>query len=216
MIWPTVIVDNFFNEPLKILEISKEVKFSNSEAKYPGVRTECMSLINKEFYNFINYKIIRILYPINHKQIYWKSNQYFQKINGNIYKNEGWIHSDSPAELTAIIYLSNHKNCGTSLYQKKEFFNGTFFQDQKKNMYTNLNIKQGEKYLKQNNEKFENILNINSRFNRLILFDSNQFHAANKFLENGIEEDRLTLITFFYSIHCDGIKYPITEMKRDF
>jgi hypothetical protein len=29
-------------------------------------------------------------------------------------------------------------------------------------------------------------------------------------------EERLTLITFFYSLTANGIKYPIPEMKRDF
>ena len=70
------------------------------------------------------------------------------------------------------------------------------------------------KYLNENNEKFDKILTIDSKFNRLLLFDSNQYHAAEKFKEQDIDEDRLTLITFFTNISGNCNKYPITEMRR--
>lgn len=215
MIWPTIIVDNFFDEPEKIIEYSKTLKFGQDpEGRWPGVRTGLMGEVDNDFYNWINFKIVRLIYPMNYLQMSWRANQYFQKINGNIYKNEGWIHSDSPAEFTAIIYLSKHKNCGTSLYNKNKFFNAVLNDNEKKEAYKNLNFKNEFKYLKENNDLFEKNLTIDSKFNRLVIFDSNQFHGADKFKEDKNNEERITLITFFYSLSCPYIKYPITEMRR--
>jgi hypothetical protein len=218
MIWPSIIVDNFFDDPNKILEISKKLSFAKDNAgRWPGERTTCNSQTDKNFYNWLNYKIVRLLYPMNHEQMTWTCSQYFQKVNGNFYKNEGWIHSDAPWEFTAIIYLSKHKNCGTSLFTKKKFFNNSLHIDKKENIYKKGDIKNELKYLKENNDLFESSLTVDSKFNRLFLFDSNQYHAANNFKDKDHEnEERLTLITFFYSLTANGIKYPIPEMKRDF
>jgi len=218
MIWPTIIVDNFFDNPNKVIEYSKKLKFLKDEkGDWPGKRTDTLSNIDQNFFNWINYKIVRLIYPMNHFNMHWACKQYFQKIDGNIYEETGWVHSDSPMELTAIIYLSNHNNCGTSLYNKNKFFNSVINVNEKKQMYSNLNFKDNLKYLKQNNDLFEKNLTIDSKFNRVIIFDSNQFHAADKFKDSKIkDEERLTLITFFSSLTCENIKYPITEMKRDF
>ena len=217
MIWPTVIVDNFFDEPEKIVEYSKTLKFiRDPDGQWPGFRTDKIGEVDNLFYNWVNYKIVRLIYPMNHLQMNWKSTQYFQKIDGNVYKNEGWIHSDSPAEFTAIIYLSKHKNCGTSLYDKKKLFNNSINVEEKMEAYKNLNFKNEKKYLKQNNDLFEKNLTIDSKFNRLAIFDSNQYHAADRFKDDKNNEERLTLITFFYSLSCEYIKYPIPEMRRQF
>jgi hypothetical protein len=217
MIWPTIIVDNFFDEPEKIIEYSQKLKFGpDTDGQWPGVRTGLMGNLDDKFFNYINYKIVRLIYPMNHLQMSWKSNQYFQKINGNIFKNEGWVHSDSPAEFTAIIYLSKHKNCGTSLYDKKHLFNASINDKEKREAYKNLNFKNEMKYLKQNNDLFEKNLTVDSKFNRLVIFDSNQYHAADKFKDEKNDEERLTLITFFYELSAESIKYPVPEMRRQF
>jgi len=220
MIWPTIIVDNFFDEPEKIVEYSKTLKFKpDSEGKWPGVRSESMAIVDDKFFNYVNYRIVRLIYPMNHKKMDWKCTQFFQKVDGNIFKNEGWVHSDAPVEFTAIIYLSKHKNCGTSLYDKKEFFNESINNEnceKRDEAYKSLNFKNELKHLKQNNSLFEKNLTVDSKFNRLVLFDSNQHHAGDKYKDSENSEDRLTLITFFYELSTEYIKYPLTEMRRPF
>lgn len=219
MIWPTIVVDNFFEEPQKIVDISKKLNFNPAlDGAWPGKRSDEISTVDFGLFNYVNYKILRILYPMNHEKLRWTSNQWFQKIDGNIYKHKGWVHFDGPAELTAIIYLSHHKKCGTSLFEKKKFFHKVKHEDKKKEMYLNVNnMNYYSKYLKENNDQFEESLSIESRFNRLIMFDSNQAHAAQSFIDKDQEnEDRLTYIVFFGTIETPGIKYPLTEMRRDF
>lgn len=216
MHWPSICVDNFFEEPEKIKNFSKTLTFEeDSLGRWPGKRSNQLHIINQEFVAFVTKKIMAILYPINFVEMEWEVDQTFQKISRNIYKNKGWIHKDNPSEFTAIIYLSNHLKCGTSLFKAKEFSTTEINIEHKENFYkTKLNSDEENVYLNENNNRFEKILTIDSRFNRLFLFDSNNFHAAENFNEENINEDRLTLITFFKNIKGNRNKYPLSEMRR--
>jgi hypothetical protein len=216
MLWPTICVDDFFKEPKKIKEFSNTLTFAKDPSgKWPGERTQFLHQINQEFVKFVSKKIMSILFPINYNDMQWEVEQTFQKINGNIYKNKGWVHTDSPFELTAIIYLSDHLKCGTSIFKRNSFFCEIINSKFKEKFYKETDKLSAEnKYLDENNDRFEKIHTIESRFNRLIIFDSNHFHAAEKFNEENINEDRLTLISFFKNITGNFNKYPITEMNR--
>jgi len=214
MIWPTGCVDNFFEEPNKILEFSNTLNYKKDiYGKWPGERTENTFDINKEFFIWTTKKIMTLFYPMNLDNFEWSASQYFQKIDGNVYKNNGWIHFDKEAEFTAIIYLSKHKNCGTNIYSPKSFNSEPIHVAEKEKNYKNINIK-NNKYLIENNERYEKNISFSSKFNRLIFFDGCQPHAAEKFSEENINEDRLTLITFFHYITGRAVKYPISQMRR--
>jgi hypothetical protein len=216
MIWATGSVDNFFDDPYEILEYSKKLEYKKStDGSWPGERTESTFNFNKDFFIWTTKKIIALLYPMNFSNIEWIANQYFQKIDGNIFNNNGWVHADKQNELTSIIYLSKHKNCGTNIYDSKKYNCLPINTKQKEESYKNIKkIEEYNKYLIQNNERYEKTISFNSKFNRLIFFDGNQYHAADKFKEENLKEERLTLITFFHSIIGPNIKYPIPEMKR--
>ena len=65
-----------------------------------------------------------------------------------------------------------------------------FFKDLK-------NSSSQEQWRKKANDSFDKVVDLQSNFNRLVLFDGHQWHGAENF---GTEkEDRLTLITFFRS-----------------
>jgi len=206
MLFPTLCVDNFFTEPNKIISFSKTLKYNSDPFNiWPGTRTENLINIDKFFVEHFGNKVLSLLYPIEYKNINFELNLNFQKIS---YKNkkEGWVHKDNPMELTAIVYLSKHKECGTKLFE----YNGI----------TPILKHQENKQLKNENELKENKINFNetihfkSKFNRLILFDSSQWHSANKYSEENIKEDRLILIGFFKTIFSPFIKYPCVENKR--
>jgi len=214
MLWYTGCVDNFFEEPNKILELSNKLNYKKSfNNKFPGERSENTFDTNRDFFIWTTKKILTLFYPMGLDNFEWSASQFFQKINGDIYKNDGWVHLDKEAELTAIIYLSKHKNCGTNIYSPKFFNCEPIHVLEKEKSYQKTNLK-NDKYLIENNERYEKNISYNSKFNRLIFFDGSQCHAANKFAEENINEDRLTLITFFYNIIGRGIKYPISQMRR--
>ena len=127
-------------------------------------------------------------------------NLMFQKIipgEENIHGGN-WVHCDSPMDLTFIVYLSNHKNAGTSIYEMNKPYPNN--DDLEKNRYTFSNLKNKEKainLLKQNNENFTETISFKSRYNRAVFFDSSHWHSAEINFDKNDKNDRLTLIGFY-------------------
>ena len=184
MIFPTLVIDSFFEDPDKIVSYSKTLTYTPDEEKrWPGVRTESLHQINYNFFNSTLTKIVSLLYPMEYKDVKFNATQFFQKVNKDAGRHKGNIHTDNTL-LTAIIFLSNHKNCGTSLYKMQDL---------------RIDYK-------------ESIMG-DSIYNRLVIFDSAQIHAAQGF-DDGSEGDRLTLISFIGTLNHPELKYPIPEMQR--
>ena len=120
---------------------------------------------------------------MEYKDVKFNATQFFQKVNKDAGLDKGNIHTDNTL-LTAIIFLSNHKNCGTSLYK---------IQDLRKS--------------------YKESIMVDSIYNRLVIFDSAQIHAAQGF-DDGSEGDRLSLISFIGTLNHPELKYPIPEMQR--
>ena len=217
MMWPTLIVDNFFNDPHKVITFSKQFKYKRDpDSAWPGTRTALVNELDQEFFSWSTTKIMSLLFPMNIEQIKWRARQYFQKIPYKTYGKKGWVHRDDDSEFTTIVYLSNQAHNGTSLYTPKKFSSRTLHNDKKINFYKNLKQSSlNEKWRKKSNNEFEKVVDLHSNFNRLVLFDGHQWHGADNF---GTEkEDRLTLITFFTGIMGkEGIslRYPIPMMRR--
>lgn len=213
--WPTICVDNFFNDPDKVFKFANSLKYTpSSEGSWPGERSDELHNIDKDFFEFFGKKVLSILYPMQ-KDISFNLRLNFQRMSKK-YINEGWVHEDDAYtnQFTSIVYLSKHKECGTSLFDSKKIYSFPINAIQKHNVYLKDNFKEGDIYLKENNNQFEETLSIKSKYNRLIMFDSSQLHAAQKFIENGIEEDRLTLVGFFENIYFPNIKFNGIQHKR--
>ena len=217
MMWPTLIVDNFFDDPKKVINFSKQLTYErDKEHRWPGTRTKPLHEINKEFFRWSTKKIMTLLFPMNIKEIKWNAIQHFQKIPYKTYGESGWVHRDNTTEFTAIIYLSHHPKSGTSLYTPKKFAVDTFHDDKKAKSFKDRgNYSSGEQWRKKANAHFEKTIDLHSNFNRLVLFDGHQWHGAENYGTK--KEDRLTLITFFVTVAAeDGIpiRYPIPMMRR--
>lgn len=213
MLIPTLVYDNFFRNPDEVINYAEQLEyFSNEEGRWPGKRSLPLHEINKNLFNFVTSKIIKLLWPSNFEDIYFNAHSTFQKISKD-YTNPGWIHQDVEI-LTAIIYLSKHRECGTSIFESKNF-NTLKNTEKKKEIYIKKKFKNELKYLEENNNNFEETISIKSRKNRIIIFDSQQMHAAQKFIEKDLDEDRLTLITFFKEINGHNLKWHGPECNRN-
>ena len=58
MLFPSLVVDNFFEEPKKIIDFSKELSFKYDGVS-PGIRSKLIHEIDYTFYNWINKKTIK-------------------------------------------------------------------------------------------------------------------------------------------------------------
>lgn len=219
---PTLVVDNFFKNPFKVLEISKNVYYeSDPQGTYPGERSRLLHEVNFNFFNLFHQKIFALLYPNHHDKIRFNASTTFQRVSSKSFNNPssnltGWVHSDAPVIITAIVYLSNHNNCGTSFWEPKNY--GHQIHTEKKEMFFKKQISNldCEKYLEENNSLFDKTLTINSKFNRLLLFDSSIQHSAEHFFDKNCLDDRLTLISFINDFYCPnmGLKNSVLESLR--
>lgn len=221
MLFPTYIVDNFFDNPHEIVEYAKTLEYIPADdGRWPGARTKQLHEFNNELFEMVTRKVTKIIWPYHAPHHIWRGSTTFQKIPADAKTGAGWIHSDTPSELTALIYLSHHKNCGTSIYKPKDgrFANDSIHVDLKCDYYKNDKEKDTAYYkaLKENNDLFEKTTQVNSVFNRCLLFDSHALHGADYFYDPNCKEDRLTMITFFAAFGggLKGMKFPIPEMKR--
>jgi len=218
MHFPITIVDDFFAKPYLIKELSKKFEYNTCEkGAFPGQRTYQLGTLEdgKLLFDFTCKKFLSILYPTEGDEINFIAQLHFQRIS-NEYKNPGFIHCDTPIELTALVYLSDHENCGTTFYEPIDGypFGCAATLEKKYHIYKNKDFTDELETVNHCNKNFKEILNVPSKFNRAVLFDGSYYHGVKNFVNNNIDEDRLTLIAFFHSIEKTGIKYPITENKR--
>tara|TARA_B100001939_G_C16887641_1_gene593836 strand:- start:719 stop:1330 length:612 start_codon:yes stop_codon:yes gene_type:complete len=202
MIWPTLCVDNFFDEPDKIIEISSDLDYETSKV-YPGKRSIDLHKKHPEFFAWVSNKIMSALYPIEWPKITWHNSAFFQKVPSGL-KNDGWVHQDPSCEFTAIIYLSKDVDAGTSIYLPKTFYKTS-------RTHVGGSVKDRDIH----NSKFKETINLKGIFNRLVILDSHSLHAAHV---NNSGKERLTLICFFSnvrsSIEHQQLKYIIPSIKR--
>jgi len=203
---PTVCRDNFFEDPHKIIELSKQIDFKPT--KYiSGYRSDYLDKIDIDLYKYVNTRLLSVFYPTANN-IQFSSHTYFQKSVPDAC--DGWVHQDTKM-LTAIIYLTPGGTSGTSLFNiKKEFLMPDWSVDNRvlKHEYFKNKDKYSEKEkeiilqqkLKHNNH-FEKTVNFEGVFNRMICFDSKQYHAAEV-----CDKERLIIISFIDNLRQSDIK----------
>jgi len=204
--FPTVIVDDFFPNPDKVVEFGmKQEFFPSTDGSWPGKRTNPIHELDRNLFGFISHKI--------HGFFFDEIDQYimdmrFQKISPyhddqyNL-KNRGWIHRDDNVYFGGIIYLNKNPddNTGTSLYEEKNgySFNSHAYNPEMHKRYLGQDIADEvyeESYLSISNQYVETV-NVKNVYNRLLMFNSKQWHGAQTF---GKTQDRLTISFFSHGI----------------
>lgn len=199
MFFPTTVVDDVLHNPDEVRDYALSLDYyASPEGRYPGGRSKDLKEINPNFQN----KIIDLC-----MSQYWEygpdlppfklhvvAQSYFQLINGS---GEGIIHPDTTLA-ASIIYLSPNidSSYGTSIYKMKV----PYLETEKENR---------NKY----NSQFEEQISIKNTYNRMIMYDGHLYHKGDApSVQNNLNEQRLTLITFFYKI--EGKVFPVPRMKR--
>lgn len=202
---PLTVLDNFFENPDKIRKWALSLNYESDPAnKWPGKRTKFLHEIDNNFFMEVCNKILS-LYMTEHEvyfQTEFLARASFQLVDSTKHSN-GWIHADAQDLMTAIIYLNpnGHINSGTSLYKLK---NDVISPSH--NFYKDLDFSIDQTTLEdnrlKNNDQYEETVKIGGNYNRLIVFDSSQYHSANEF-KIAEDDNRLTLIIFFNKVKFD-------------
>lgn len=214
LLFPTTIVDNFLDQPHKYVEFANSLEYlPDPNGKWPGVRSVNLSEHYPQMVNRIITKITSLFYNFENQQdnLNWESLCYFQKVSSTF--NSGWVHSDN-MQLTSIIYFCE-PGYGTSIYLPKDItiFNGLINSQKKFESYKNTDcIMEYQKYKDHNNGLFDKTISVDSKFNRCFLFESQNFHCADNFINKDDNTDRLTMI-FFIDNLCSN-NFPIQRSKQ--
>lgn len=211
-LFPTLVVDGFLDYPDELVDYAKTLDYQCAENhNWPGKRTNSLHLLSNDLFMYIGNKILKCY---GFSNFTYKATAFFQLVDKNYHK--GWVHSDDDV-LTSIIYLNkkNNLNSGTSLYKPKKFYTTTINITDKHNFFKKMSenddyimTKEVKEKLEENNDLFEETLNVKNLYNRMISFESGIFHSANDF---SIEEPRLTLIYFFNEIRCENGNYSFLK-----
>ncbi len=221
MLFPTVTcVDNFFDDPDLIVKKSKEFKYKINKVS-SGKRSNPLHETDWEFFNWVNSKIISIIYFNPGDKIHYKKFFHNDKVKKSDHDN--WVHSDANTVLAAIIFLNKENTAGTSIFKQKGFFSGVLNKTAKEKYdyykrgheMNKEELNEVKKVKEFNNSHYEKTFHFEGLYNRLILFDANCFHSFNGMTEAQKNQERLTLISFFTNIGNEGKNtyFPIPKMR---
>lgn len=210
--FPTMCIDNFWSNPDKVVSLALSQDFSESHSSYPGFRTKELGDILPEFNEIMINKIISLFIDIDKYQNFnIVTKHFFQKISplsDDPISNIGMVHQDSGAYedapgdiLSCIVYLNKNSklDAGTSIFKEK--YPNSDYSWYNKNNNQNVIL---------HNNKFIETIKFQNIYNRLVVFDSMNPHAANLF--DGGNEDRLTQVFFIKSISFLN-KMPNNRMR---
>ena len=237
--WP-VTLDNFFDDPDEIRELGLHMlesdKNSSRKGYWPGYRSQMLWRMDKDLTKRICDKILSCYFNLKVEQIFWNEcDMQFQLIpsidkDKNNIKNKGWIHIDhiSPRyehmpnvgeqmELAGLIYLTPdiERDTGTSLFNMKK---DKTLDDWDETINARMPLYKGDpvsdEEIKEKWERhrscfiekvrFENI------YNRLIMYDTREFHAYNSVYSS--KDSRLTLVFFVGGIRAN--KWPLERVRQ--
>ena len=225
----SVVVDNFFSDTIAVKNYGKSLPMeSHPEGNWPGRRTKALFQIDKDLNTAIMLKILSCYYDLTYQDMSWERGRlFFQEIPAfsqekNDIRNKGWIHQDTASEniyeLAGLIYLNEEldTDSGTSLFKlvkddyvtyQRHFAKHLLFGNEKEYVeeyYTNEYSKHESFFIEKT--RYQNI------FNRLIMYDPNEFHRANSYFSLETEP-RLTLVYFIGGLKAG--RYPMDRIKNE-
>ena len=217
MMYPTYIVDNFFDNPEAVVELANSLPFPNKGDTSPGARTDLLHDTQHAFFNWSCLRMLSTIFPDGKTN--FNARAQFQRIPQTVSEVD-FIHQDTHDKLTAIVYLNKKDTNGTSLFKPKTFetVSSNFFLNvQKYNYYKSPEKYKGDKLKKLKREKealrdkFNETVSVSGVYNRLFMFDGHQYHSQHP---NRNKEERLTYIVFFSRIESRNAHKLDVEVNK--
>jgi len=202
---PITIIDNFIDNAQALREYGLSIdKTPSPGGVYPGIRSLELREFDPKLKEFIERKITSLFAPFPSKHSV-TSNIHFHEQHKIV--GPGWIHQDE-CNVSFILYLSPSDpkiDLGTDLFDinPKVISIPNDLTSLRYKHYIDNNLTTEEWKIKSDYEKkyFNPKLNIQDKFNRLLIFPSNTFHRSNGIIDY-IPKERLTLVGFIHNISC--------------
>jgi len=211
LMFPTTVIDDFYKDPDKVREYALSLEFHKDDGKWPGKRTEELSILNREFFDQTANMFFSVYYDFLNPVEWTLSTrfQYIDPLNEDKFNlaNAGWIHTDSGMLFAGIIYLNPNPDpdSGTCIYEPIGPVDNKFFEDVEEEskiripQYLNDKTEPNhEEVFTKHRNKFQESLEVKNKYNRLIVFDSQLWHGVKTIKCNN--EPRLTQVFFVSKI----------------
>lgn len=216
-LYPITIIDNFYENPdaIRKFALAQEYKRCGDEPNpaygWPGSRTKDLFSLDKVLFEKVCKKLISVFHNTEHDYMRWAIASSFQSSTADY--GEGVMHTDTDSVFAGILYLTPNAplSGGTSIYRK----NATFDEERYKRALdvNDATYKANGKIAPTDyHSMFDEIIRVNNVYNTLILFEGHQYHAANRFFGDTLENSRLTQTFFINKI--DAQKHSVFPVHR--
>ena len=185
-----MVIDNFYNNPMETRDFILTQDFC-VRGNYPGVRTK--SFASEEIKNMLQ----DYVGPSGGKIIQFpmEEDAYNGAFQITTSRDRSWIHTDGWNNWAGVLYMTPNAplRSGTATYMHKD---GERFLYKLKSNDDPEKTKFDE--TSQDITKWHMVDNIANVFNRLIIFNANQFHTSMDYFGQNLQDGRL-FQTFFFS-----------------
>tara|TARA_Y100001963_G_scaffold107374_1_gene148446 strand:- start:48 stop:650 length:603 start_codon:yes stop_codon:yes gene_type:complete len=191
------ICNDFFSDPYHVRSIALRQKYKTEKFNYPGVRSFNVPAGIGEY-------ILSYVRHITKDPSLIIANQSFQSVTKEF--SDGIYHQDREYDYLCIIYLSLDPppNSGTEVcdsdHPSDSFPNighiADAFHADPHNLITRYRYARIRRKL---NSHYKPIMTAPNKFNRILIFNSHNFHRAQNFFGTSLGDSRLTLVTFLDS-----------------
>ncbi|MDI1360814.1 DUF6445 family protein [Methylotenera sp.] len=217
--YPHTIVENFYENPdaIRKFALAQEYKFCHEQNEishvYPGCRTRELCDLNKALYDKICSKLISVFHIPNHDRMRWEIRTGFQSVSAKY--GQGVIHTDGDTIFAGVLYLTPDAqlNSGTSLFKKNQSFNQDNYKralDENDAKFRTGDIRMSTEY----HSMFDEVARFSNLYNTLVIYEGDNFHAANNFFGESLDDSRLTQAFFIKKIDANKAdSFPINRIK---
>ena len=168
-----IVVDNFYSNPMEVREFALKQNFSET-GTFPGYRTD-QSYATDELRDLMQ----SYIEPFGMEIDLWKNiaGDYNGRFQYTTAEDRSWIHKDSYTNIAGVLYMTPDApfSAGTGFFRAKD--------PSPSNGYDMT--------------RWDLVNQIGNVFNRLVLFDSNQWHTSMDYFGDCKENGRLFQVFFF-------------------
>ena len=183
-----LVIDNFYSEPYKIRDFVLGQDFK-IRGNYPGKRTLSFASEN------IKDTIQKYIYPFAGKIIKFPMEKTEKNYNGAFQyttsRDRSWIHNDGWNDWAAVLYMTPNApvSAGTGFYK---YTDGTRYSTE-----VNEDLKKEIGDHSQDFTKWTLVDKVGNVFNRMVIFNSKQYHCSLDYFGTNKENSRLFQVFFF-------------------
>ena len=187
--FPLTIVDDFFPDVKHVLDLAKKIEYQDlGSTPFPG---KISKDVDKQLHDWVERKILSIFWDTPILQKYVESQVDFQKIEPSLNYNYGLIHHEVDPKCAVVVYLNDNPtpDSGTSFYKLKDEYQyydencSEYIEYIKETTSFHGGVKSSnyERIVENHQNKFEEIMRVQPKQNRMILYSPEVWHAQTSY-----------------------------------